>query len=230
MSDIIPSAKSVTPAKSAKPAKKKAKGSSKKKGRASTSSIWSWIGMAKGRAASKGQLTDAAKSVGTILGAGTAWSIASGYQDAKSKDLKVGYQNYKIDARLLVGGAGIVSGYWSGKPTWYQKRFAEIGVGSLASWLFDQAHDRSVKMYAPAAPAAQGIVVGRVGKRIERIEKKEAKLETRLDKLRAKVSAKQGGGRARDGHRRGGQGEMRLIDNVPLRAIRPEYRKEFASA
>jgi len=255
----IPSAKAVAPKAKPRKGKRRAKKEATSAGVGSKiKGLWARLTNQQARK----QYTTVAKSAGTILGTGVLLSAISGYRE--SSDQRVGegliiHPKYApVDLRVVLGLGGLVAGQAARGKTSWSPRFTEVGVGSLASWLFDQAYERGAKWagtpltFAPAAPASNGIVVGRISEHrrehlLEKehdIESKERKLAERLDKLKSKL-AKHGGGHHGGGHHGGGaktspSGGKQLADtrppphkaphkhvfvnHVPLSHILPQFR------
>jgi hypothetical protein len=218
------------PAK-ASTAKKASKKSSKKTGKRSkrASGIWSRILGAKGR---QGQVTKAAVTVGEVILAGAAAQGIKAVYQGRGGD----FSPMGVDLRIPLGLAAFVPALWKKEST--NHHWLNIGTGILGSYLFDKTYEMAGNLKIAQAPSAvaSGIVVGRLGKRREKhLEKKEGRLEHRLDKLRGKqgrlaekhpeLASRPAPSRAQPG-RPGGR--PRLIDNVPAYAIKPEYAKQFA--
>jgi hypothetical protein len=219
------------PAK-ASASKKPKKGGKRTKRAARTSSIWSRILGAKGR---QGQITKSAVTVGEVILAGAAAQGVKAVYEGRGGD----FSPMGVDLRIPLGLAAFVPALWKKEST--NHHWLNIGTGILGSYLFDKTYEmaKGLKIAQPSGPTSAGITVGRLGKHREKhLEKKEGRLEHRLEKLRGKQGrlaqgAPSQGGASRPAPSRAGQGRpgaapRRLVDNVPVYAIKPEYAKQFA--
>lgn len=230
----------IKPATVAQVAPKAPKGKSKKKTSASKKSDTS-AARARVGAASIRSIPGAAVVAGEILGAGAAWSAASAYRASQGADLRLGKM---VDVRLIAGVGGIVAGLWKPGTKW-ASHAVYLGLGTLGSWAHEYSFEAAAKWSKPAgaaAPTSEGVVIGQIDnggdeaglfsrrKRLAKIERRLEHLRRRKSRLEGKVASR---GRLADygdyeeAPRRGHRGSPQMVE-VPLWAVRPQYRQQMA--